>query len=282
VVVDVTDPGSAFVASLTGVLGPNANGNGAGAAAWDSRRNNLVVLGTNNAVASFSLAEPAEDAAPTAPLITSPADGADVTIGGNELTEFVISWTAARDLQGTEFAYAWELTADPDAEEPLLSVDAGDDTSIVLTYAEVDALLAAAGLAVGESVELFHRAVASDNGTVIEGPYARATLTRGETVSTGPEPEAIAFSVGGNFPNPFTASTTLRYDLPTAAEVRVEVYDVLGRRILVTPTSTVSAGAGQTVVIDAAGLAAGTYLWRLTADTASETLSQTGRMTLMR
>ncbi len=39
------------------------------------------------------------------------------------------------------------------------------------------------------------------------------------------------FQVQNNFPNPFSSSTTIRYGLPTAGEVLVEVFDVIGRNI---------------------------------------------------
>ena len=34
-----------------------------------------------------------------------------------------------------------------------------------------------------------------------------------------------------NFPNPFFQSTTLRYGLPQAMQVRLAVYDILGRQV---------------------------------------------------
>jgi hypothetical protein len=34
-----------------------------------------------------------------------------------------------------------------------------------------------------------------------------------------------------NYPNPFNAATTISYSLPQAADIRIEVYDILGRRV---------------------------------------------------
>jgi hypothetical protein len=90
-----------------------------------------------------------------------------------------------------------------------------------------------------------------------------------------------AFAVGGNYPNPFAGQTTLRVDLPADAEVSVEVYDVLGRRVLDAAPQAVAAGSARTFVLDAP-LASGTYIYRVTAEMAGETESATGRMTIVR
>ncbi len=89
------------------------------------------------------------------------------------------------------------------------------------------------------------------------------------------------FTLRGTYPNPLATSTTVRYDLPTDAEVGLEVYDVLGRRVLTLEPQLVTAGANRTLTVDAA-LPSGTYLYRVTAETATEMLTETGRMTIVR
>ncbi|HLT48525.1 MAG TPA: T9SS type A sorting domain-containing protein, partial [Rubricoccaceae bacterium] len=91
-----------------------------------------------------------------------------------------------------------------------------------------------------------------------------------------------AFALLGTYPNPFTAEASLAFDLPEDAEVQLEVYDVLGRRVLRVSEPAVSAGADRRLRLSATHLAAGTYFFRLAARMSSETAVETGRFTVVR
>lgn len=90
------------------------------------------------------------------------------------------------------------------------------------------------------------------------------------------------FALRGNFPNPFNPTTTLQFDLPQTAEVSVEIIDVLGRSVMTLPAAQIEAGANRHLDVNASSLASGTYLYRLLARTATETMVRTGRMTLVK
>jgi|GEM_PF-366548 len=91
-----------------------------------------------------------------------------------------------------------------------------------------------------------------------------------------------AFSVSGNFPNPFTASTAIVMDLPDAADVAVEVFDLIGRRVASVPAQALDAGRGRRVEIDADGLASGVYLYRVEALMPGHTATYSGKMIVRR
>ncbi|MEL7363188.1 MAG: T9SS type A sorting domain-containing protein, partial [Bacteroidota bacterium] len=66
-----------------------------------------------------------------------------------------------------------------------------------------------------------------------------------------------------NYPNPFNPTTTIRYGLSEAADVRLEVLDLLGRRVA-TPAEGQQAAGWHEVRFEAGGLASGVYIYRLT------------------
>ena len=89
------------------------------------------------------------------------------------------------------------------------------------------------------------------------------------------------FALGQNYPNPFNPSTVIPYQLPTAASVRLEVFNVLGQRVATLVDGVQEAGFHSVHwnAIAAAGQAvsAGLYFYRLTAGAAEAT----GRMVLV-
>jgi lysophospholipase L1-like esterase len=88
-----------------------------------------------------------------------------------------------------------------------------------------------------------------------------ATLTNIEHNDT----EVRDFRLEQNYPNPFNPSTTIHFSLPEfTSDVRLEVYDLLGRQVAVLAQGSMGAGA-YTVRFEGAGLASGMYIYRLQA-----------------
>lgn len=74
-----------------------------------------------------------------------------------------------------------------------------------------------------------------------------------------------------NYPNPFNPTTQVRFALPEAASITLEVFDLMGRRVAVLAEGSWRAGL-HSVTFDATGMANGVYVYRLT--TPSLTLSR--------
>lgn len=72
------------------------------------------------------------------------------------------------------------------------------------------------------------------------------------------------FSLDQNYPNPFNPTTTIRFSIPQAEHVRLDVYDLLGKKVLVLVDNDLSAGV-HTINFFTENLASGTYIYRMKA-----------------
>lgn len=99
-----------------------------------------------------------------------------------------------------------------------------------------------------------------------------ACLTALDTITSAVEPPSVRnpvvrqFRLLPNFPNPFNPSTTLRFELSTAATVRLEIFDVLGRLTATLIDGQIPAGVHQSIW-NAGPAASGLYFARMTAGT---------------
>lgn len=73
-----------------------------------------------------------------------------------------------------------------------------------------------------------------------------------------------------NYPNPFNASTVINYQLSVTSNVKIIVYDVLGREVAVLVNEEKLPGSYE-VIFSASNLASGTYFFVLRAGNFSET-----------
>ena len=80
-----------------------------------------------------------------------------------------------------------------------------------------------------------------------------------------------------NYPNPFNPTTVIGFELPAGGEVRLEVYDMLGRRIATLVDGHREAGR-HSATFEAGNLASGIYIYHITAGQ----YTATRRMTLVK
>ena len=86
-----------------------------------------------------------------------------------------------------------------------------------------------------------------------------------------------SFGLSQNYPNPFNPVTTINYQLKVQSDVKLKIYDVLGREIETLVNKRQPAGK-YSVKFDASGLPSGVYIYRLNADS----FKQSHKMILLR
>jgi hypothetical protein len=87
----------------------------------------------------------------------------------------------------------------------------------------------------------------------------------GRTVDVHDLPSVVrSIELHQNYPNPFNPTTIIGYQLPGVSDVKLAVFDLLGREVAVLVNERKNAG-GYEVKFDATGLSTGVYFYRLTA-----------------
>jgi hypothetical protein len=90
------------------------------------------------------------------------------------------------------------------------------------------------------------------------------------------------FALEQNYPNPFNPATTIKFSIPEAGQVRLEVFDMVGRLVRTIAEGTMAPGnyefTWDGTDHDGAAVASGVYLYRLNANS----YSSTKKMVLMK
>lgn len=166
------------------------------------------------------------DDPPLAFSLVALEDGAEV-----DTTAPAFAWRSTTDPEGTAISYL--LVIESGAE--LAELDAGEDTAMVVD-------LAAAGLPVDAFQEYAWHVIASDESGMQTASLDTLTFSMYDLAVEEEVALPTSFTVGEFYPNPFNPSTAVRVGLPTAAPVRLEVFDLLGRRVASRDFGTRTAG----------------------------------------
>ncbi|MTI88655.1 MAG: T9SS type A sorting domain-containing protein [Balneolaceae bacterium] len=76
----------------------------------------------------------------------------------------------------------------------------------------------------------------------------------------------LTFMLQQNYPNPFNPSTTIEYWIPITSRVKLEIFDVLGRRVLLLVDKANHGAGTYQKRWDSGGLSSGVYYYRLSAE----------------
>ena len=116
-----------------------------------------------------------------------------------------------------------------------------------------------------------------DYRTRERGQVDVGAFERGGSSTATPVPEDTplpAIALTGNYPNPFTARTRITYSLSNSSSIIIEVFNAMGQRMTTLVNREQSPG-DYSILFNAQDMPAGTYFYRLKADSFTETRSFT-------
>ncbi len=208
---------------------------------WAVRATDSNTPGTWSDTAGFRVFLPQP---PDPFALVSPPDSTEFPDSRDFPLEF--QWEAASDPDpGDSIRYELQLALDPDFTEGL-GFFAGSE----LHY-EVDRL---------DRANYWWRVVAMDRYGLstpsLESWRLDVTLFAAESAALPSD-----YALEAVYPNPFNPTARVRLSLPEAADLRLEVYNLLGQRVAVLLRGRVGAGV-HTVTFDASSFASGVYIVR--------------------
>ena len=105
-----------------------------------------------------------------------------------------------------------------------------------------------------------------DEGVDVELRVEDIFFGKGQPVSGEEEtPVPLEFSLAQNYPNPFSNTTTLEFEVPEPAHIQITIYDLLGRKVMEAVNKEFAIGK-HNVQLDAGQLASGMYLYKMDAN----------------
>ncbi len=131
------------------------------------------------------------------------------------------------------------------------------DCSVIITTGPYD-------IGPGESVIAAFAVLGGSSLSDIQDNAAAAMARYGGPTAVDEDPVRPAdFFLSQNYPNPFNARTAIEFSIPAAGDVRLEAFDLLGRRVAVLVDKELESGF-HSVNWDCSDLSTGIYFYRLT------------------
>jgi hypothetical protein len=131
-------------------------------------------------------------------------------------------------------------------------------------------------------LQYFYNAVHDSNATPITDKFVILFTPPEDPTGVAAKPDFLkpsTFQLIGAYPNPFNPTNNIRFDLPIASQVTLNVFDINGRRINVGVQHAAPFNSGRHhITFDGSALASGIYIYRLTAGE----FTASGKMVLMK
>ncbi|MDZ7657972.1 T9SS type A sorting domain-containing protein [Fodinibius sp.] len=211
---------------------------------------------------------PESSSGKTQPLIASNQLGRITFSIGNAKQQFYISEQPLSKTEREQFMMppmAPEAVLDVRSTEGL-RVAEGSETELQFTASSYPVTVSGASSNRGHYIvkgitgrDTVYYDVTGNAQTQIQHPHEKMVLTK----ATGGI-QITEHNLLPNYPNPFNPETQIRYQVASQAQVTLEVYDVLGRKVR-TLVDEPHAGGSYTVSFDGSNLSSGMYFIHLKA-----------------
>ena len=110
-----------------------------------------------------------------------------------------------------------------------------------------------------------YEAIEPDSSSLIFRVFV--DMISGQLITGAHKPKVsipYAYSLSQNYPNPFNPTTVIRFSLPQRENIRLEVFDLLGKEAATLVNEPVGAGE-HSVIFDARNFPAGVYFYQIQA-----------------
>jgi len=203
------------------------------------------------------------------PSVATPADNWPF-ITDTSFSVQLVSFTS--NVQGTNVILNWQTTSEiNNAGFNVLRKGQSDANYVLIASYKSDSSLIGLGISNVGKPYTFTDTTVHRKGTYsyelqsvsIKG----VTKTFSQLSATGVKQAGSlpkSFALLQNYPNPFNPTTTITYDVPEAAKVKIDVFDILGNRIATLVDESKPAGE-YTTLFDGSQLASGVYFYRMLA-----------------
>ena len=227
----------------------------------------LIGLTANDTVHVTIL--PVNDA-PTEFGLLNPADSTELVITPNDISQemnLMVRWESSTDVDGDVLIYQFVLGVDGTGA-PVLIDTVLSDTVLNIPYQDLAELIGMLGqTSISGNWTVF---TTDSDDTTMSNDVWNILIDAGGVLSIHGDVIPDVYALHQNYPNPFNPTTILRYDLPEDTQVRITIYDIMGREVRTLFNNHQSAGY-KSVVWDATNdlgqpVSAGMYLYRIFAE----------------